>query len=79
MSVKSQAPANAGAGRGMKLERDSGMLALDVEDRQASVCEERKHQSVFSLKQLIYFNIYIDRLLAHLYDAHCLLWFHRKW
>lgn len=42
MSVRSQAPANAGAGRGMNLERDSGMLDLEVEeDGQVSVCEEK--------------------------------------
>ncbi len=31
MSVRSQAPASAGAGRGMNLDRDSGMSGFEVD------------------------------------------------
>lgn len=44
MSVRSQAPANAGAGRGMYLDRVSGTSGLDV-DGLFSVCENEKIRS----------------------------------
>lgn len=44
MSVRSQAPANAGAGRGMNLDRVSGTSGLDV-DGLFSVCENEKIRS----------------------------------
>lgn len=46
MSVRSQAPANAGAGRGMNLDRVSGTSGFKVDvDGLFSVCENEKIRS----------------------------------
>lgn len=46
MSVRSQAPANAGAGRGMYLDRVSGTSGLEADvDGLFSVCENEKIRS----------------------------------
>lgn len=65
MSVRSQAPANAGAGRGMNLHRDSGMSGF----------EEVDVEGAFSV-----FTVFMDsrdvmrggRVLAGLFVVRCL-------